>query len=85
MQQVILNIVEAFYEYFSAYSLQELLHSVGLDENDLFAEADRFVPHCLGALDQHQLLDDIIKSLIAPFYLDTHTQRFIENYLAEKA
>lgn len=85
MQQVILNIVEAFYEYFSAYSLQELLHSVGLDENDLFAEADRFVPHCLGALDQHQLLDDIIKSLISPFYLDTQTQRFIENYLAEKA
>lgn len=85
MQQVILDIVEAFYEYFGDYSLQELLHSVGLTENDLFIEADRFVPYCLGALDQHQLLDDIIKSLIAPFYLDTQTQRFIENYLAEKA
>ena len=84
MQQAILNIVEAFYEYFSDYSLQELLHSVGLAENDLFIEADRFAPHCLNALDQHGLLEDIIKSLIAPFYLDTQTQRFIENYLAEK-
>ncbi len=81
MQQVILNIVEAFYEYFSDYSLQELLHSVGLDENDLFIEADRFVPHCLGALDQHHLLDDIIKSLIAPFYLNDNTQKLIYSYL----
>jgi len=85
MQQVILNVVEAFYEYFGEYSLQELLHSVGLDQNDLFIEADRFVPHTLGALDQHGLLDEIIQSLIAPFYIDTQTQRFIENYLAEKA
>lgn len=84
IQQIILNVVEAFYEYFGEYSLQELLHSVGLDENDLFIEADRFIPHSLGTLEQMGILDDIIQSLIAPFYLDAQTQRFIENYLAEK-
>lgn len=85
MQQVILNVVEAFYEYFGEYSLQELLHSVGLDKNDLYIEAARFIPHTLGALDQHGLLDSIIQSLIAPFYLDSQTHRFIESFLAEKA
>ena len=82
MQAPILNVVAAFYEYFGEYSLQALLHSVGLNENDLFIEADRFIPYCLGALDTHNLLDDIIQSLIAPFYHNQATQQFIENYLA---
>ena len=82
MQALILNVVAAFYEYFGEYSLQALLHSVGLNENDLFIEADRFIPYCLGALDMHNLLDDIIQSLIAPFYHNQATQQFIENYLA---
>jgi len=81
MQQVILNVVEAYYEYFGDYSLQELLLSVGINEKDLFIEAQRFAPHGLKALDQHGLLDGLIKSLIEPFYLDENTQRFIANYL----
>ncbi|WP_010112419.1 hypothetical protein [Acinetobacter sp. P8-3-8] len=81
MQQVILNVVEAYYEYFGDCSLQELLLSVGIDEKDLFIEAQRFAPHSLTALEQHGLLDDLIKSLIEPFYLDENTQRFIANYL----
>lgn len=85
MQNVILNVVEAFYKYFGEYSLQELLHSVGLDKNDLYIEADRFIPYTLGALEQHGVLDSIIQSLTAPFYLDSQTHRFIENFLAEKA
>ncbi len=85
MQQIILNVVEAFYSYFGEYTLQELLHSVGLNENDLYIEAMRFAPYSLNALEQHGLLDDIIQSLIAPFYLNEQTHQFIENYLAEKA
>ena len=81
MQQVILNVVEAYYEYFGDYSLQELLLSVGINEKDLFIEAQRFAPYSLKALDQHGLLDDLIKSLIEPFYIDENTQRFIANYL----
>ena len=83
MQGIILKIVEAFYEYFGEHSLQELLHSVGLDERDLNAEALRFIPHCTQALDQHGLLDDIIRSLIEPFYIDAKTQQFIEEYFVK--
>lgn len=81
MQKIILNIVDAFYEYFSEYSLQELLHAVSLNQADLFNEAQRFAPFCLAALDENEILDDIISALIAPFYLDENTQKFIENYI----
>lgn len=81
MQKIILNIVDAFYEYFNDYSLQELLHAVSLDQADLLKEAQRFAPFCLAALNENRLLDDIISTLIAPFYLDENTQKFIENYI----
>lgn len=83
MQGIILKIVEGFYEYFGEYTLQELLHSVGLNENDLYSEAMRFIPYCLSALDEHSLLDDLIKALIEPFYLNQNTQQFIANYLSQ--
>ncbi|OTG66716.1 hypothetical protein [Acinetobacter silvestris] len=85
MQQLILSVVDGFYEYFGEYTLQELLHSVGLNEDDLLIEALRFMPYSLAALNEHGLLNDMIKSLIAPFYMNEQTHQFIENYLAEKA
>ena len=81
MQKIILHIVDAFYEYFSEYSLQALLHAVSLSQADLFKEAQRFAPFCLAALDKNGVLDDIISAFIAPFYLDENTQKFIENYI----
>jgi len=81
MQNIILNVVEAFYEYFGEYSLQELLHSVGINQNDLLIEAQRFAPYCLSALDQHDLLDDIIQSLLSPFYVNENTLKLINGYL----
>lgn len=84
MQQLILSVVAGFYEYFGTYTLQELLHSVGLNEDDLVTEALRFMPYSLNVLNEHALLDDLIQSLIAPFYISTQTHQFIENYLAAK-
>ncbi|WP_173910094.1 hypothetical protein [Acinetobacter sp. Marseille-Q1618] len=84
IQTIILEVVSAFYEYFSDYTLQELLHSVSLTQQDLFKEAERFAPYCLKALDQQNRLDDLIAALIAPFYLDDNTQQFIENYIQKQ-
>ncbi|MDM1763408.1 MULTISPECIES: hypothetical protein [unclassified Acinetobacter] len=82
MQHIILHVVAAFYEYFSEFSLQELLHSVGLNEHDLRLEAYRFIPSCIKALDEHDLLDSIIASLIAPFYQNEHTQQTIAHLMS---
>ena len=77
MQDIILHVVDAFYSYFGDFSLQELLHAVSLNEADLRMEAQRFGPHCLSALDSHNLLDSIIATLIVPFYQNTDTQQMI--------
>lgn len=84
MQNIILHVVEAFYQYFSEYTLQELLLSVGIDENDLYAEADRFVPFTLNALDQRGLLDAIVQSLLEPFYQSLATRHIIDECLEKQ-
>ena len=81
IRALILNIVEAFYDYFGEYSLQALLLAVGIDESDLFEEADRFIPSTLQALDSKKLLDPMIHSLIAPFYAESTTLKLIDDHL----
>ena len=83
LQQLILDVVAVFYDYFADYSLQELLQSVGLDEDDLHQEALRFLPHTIQALEQQGLLDGILKQLISPFYLSDTTHQFIEQYIQD--
>ena len=84
LQQVILDGVASFYDYFADYNLQELLQSIGLDEEDLHQEALRFLPYTLQALDQQGLLDGIIQELISPFYSSESTHQFIEQFIQEK-
>ncbi|MGC3819974.1 hypothetical protein [Acinetobacter sp. G11] len=83
LQQVVLDVVTVFYDYFADYNLQELLQSVGLNETDLHQEARRFLPYTLQALEQQGLLDGIIQELIAPFYSSENTHQFIEQFLQE--
>lgn len=84
LQQVILDVVAVFYDYFADYNLQELLQSVGLNEADLHQEALRFLPHAIQALEQQGLLDEILQQLISPFYLSETTHQFIEQYIQDK-
>ncbi|TCB69876.1 hypothetical protein E0H88_10100 [Acinetobacter sp. ANC 4216] len=84
LQQVVLDVVAGFYNYFTNYNLQELLQSVGLNEADLHQEARRFLPYTLQVLEQQGLLDGIIEELISPFYSSETTHQFINQYLQEK-
>ena len=81
MQQLIQSVVAAFYDYFGTYSLQDLLSAVGVVEDDLYEEADRFIPHVLAALDQRELLDSMIATLIDPFYHAVETQQLITSFI----
>jgi hypothetical protein len=83
LQQVILDVVAVFYDYFADYNLQELLHSVGLEEDDLHQEALRFLPHIIQALEQQGLLEEILEQLISPFYSSETTHQFIEQYIQD--
>lgn len=83
MQDIILHVVKSFYDYFAEYNLQELLESVGLNEQDLYLEAHRFAPHCFKALEDAGILDHLIQAFIAPFYAASSTTQFIEKFLDE--
>lgn len=81
MQSLILNVADAFYQHFAEYDLQSLFDAVGLDQNDLLAEAVRFLPPFFSTLDELNLLDPILCNLIEPFYQQPHIQDLIESHL----
>lgn len=85
IQDLVLGSLNAFYQYFADSDLQSLLHAVGLGIDDLYEEADRFLPHMCRALDQLDLLDDILKSLLEPFYLSPRTQQLIQAHYSNNA
>ena len=84
LQQLILDVAAEFYAYFADYPLQELLQSVGLTEQDLQQEAQRFLPYTLQSLEKRGVLDDILKRLIAPFYYSDSTHQFIAQYMQDQ-
>ena len=81
MQQLILSVVEAFYSHFGTYTLQALLLAVGVQEEDLYEEAERFAPHVFYALEQRGLLDGMIDALVSPFYAEQRTLDLILPFL----
>lgn len=78
MQDSILNVVDAFYQHFADSDLQALLHAVGLNKQDLYLEAHRFIPPLLQALNDLGLLDGILLSMFGSFYQDSATLALIE-------
>ena len=84
MQNIILDVVHAFYTYFGDYTLQELLLAVGIQEQDLHEESKRFIPFTLKAFEDKNILDDIINTLIEPFYTDENTLALIDTLINQK-
>ncbi|MEN8417710.1 hypothetical protein ABFO64_09370 [Acinetobacter radioresistens] len=80
LQQLILEGVNIFYQYFQEHSLKELLNAVGLTQDDLMNEGLRFIPSVLQALDQNDILDPLLHQLLSPFYAAPHTIELIRQY-----
>ncbi len=83
IQAIILHVVDAFYESFADYDLRALLNAVGLEEQDLHEEAQRFAPYFLQGLAQNDVLDTLIEALMQPFYQADSTQQLIQNFLSK--
>lgn len=83
IQELVFESLTAFYQHFATSDLQSLLHAVGLDVDDLYEEADRFLPHVCRALDQRGVLDDLLKSMLEPFYLSPRTQQLIQEHCGD--
>lgn len=84
MQSIILSVVSSFYDYFGEFTLQELLLAVGINEADLFDEAERFIPSTMHALAQKGLLDPMISSLVEPYFSASVTQQLIQDFINDQ-
>jgi hypothetical protein len=61
-------VVDGFFEAFGGYTPVELLHELGLDRDDLVADAVRFAPGVVGALVESGELERLLRAELAPFY-----------------
>lgn len=82
LQQLILSVVQSFYDYFSTYSLQDLLDAVGLKQHDLRIESLRFAPYFIAQLEQLNLLEPLLVHLLKPFYARVETLQIIQQHVA---
>ena len=83
IQTLILYGVEIFYRSNQDQSMEAMLQSIGLNENDLVTEYLRFYPKIINTLDQNGLLEPIIHTLLKPFYMRPNTLAIIQQHLPE--
>lgn len=84
IRQLINEGIQAFYDHFADSDLKSLLQAVGLDQQDLLEEAQRFAPYALQALERLQLLDSMLEGLLRPFYEASGTHQVIDQFLQEQ-
>jgi hypothetical protein len=61
-------VVDGFFDAFGGYTPLELLHELGLDRDDLVADAVGFAPGAVGALVESGELERLLRAELAPFY-----------------
>lgn len=81
MQQIILTGVDIFFDIYGQYPVAELLEEIGITQQHLTTEANRFLPQLITVLNQHHILDELIKMQLAGFYSSDTTLTLIEQSL----
>ncbi len=78
MQQIILTGVDIFFEVYGQYPITELLEEIGISQQHLVNEANRFLPQVIAVLNEHDVLDPLIKMQLADFYQSSTALSLIE-------
>ena len=81
LQQLILSVVQSFYTYFAEHNLQQLIHAVGLKQQDLRIEMLRFAPYFIAHLEQPELLEPLLMQVLKPFYTRIETLEIIQQHM----
>ncbi|MET0822593.1 MAG: hypothetical protein ABWY58_16650 [Aeromicrobium sp.] len=71
-------VVDGFFEAFGGYTPLELLHELGLDRDDLVADAVRFAPGIVGMLAESGELERLVRAELAPFYASDEVMRLLD-------
>lgn len=80
IQNLVLRGVEVFYEFYRDDTLQDLFYGIGLDEQDIYTEVQRFYPKLIRVLDREGLLEPLLVNVLSPFYARSETLSLIEQH-----
>jgi hypothetical protein len=78
MQKLILTGVDVFFEVYGQYPISELLEEIGISRQHLINDLNRFLPKLIETLNQHDVLDQLIRLQLAEFYQEPSTLALIE-------
>lgn len=70
--------IDTFFDKYGAASLAELLEDLGITRPLMLAEAMRFGPHVIGALQEQGLLEGSIRRLLERFYRSGRVEAVLE-------
>ncbi len=82
MQQIILTGVDIFFDIYGQYPVAELLEEIGINQQHLTTEANRWLPQLIDVLNQHHILDELIRMQLAGFYSSDDTLTLIEQSIS---
>lgn len=85
LQRLIFTGIDVFFEFYGDYPLSELLEEIGISKQHLFNDANRFLPRAITALNQHNVLDQLIRLQLSDFYLSSSTLNIIQQSLINPA
>jgi len=80
IQNLVLRGVEVFYEFYRDDTLQDLFYGIGLNEQDIYTEVQRFYPKLIRVLDREGLLEPLLVNVLSPFYARSETLSLIEQH-----
>lgn len=81
LQRLIFTGIEVFFEFYGDYPVSELLDEIGIGKQHLINDANRFLPQAIAALNQHHVLDQLIRLQLSDFYLSASTLDIIQQSL----
>lgn len=85
LQRLIFTGIDVFFEVYSAYPVSELLEEIGISKQHLINDGNRFLPQAIAALNQHHVLDQLIRLQLNDFYSSATTLNLIQQGLSASA
>lgn len=82
LQRLIFTGIDVFFEVYGDYPVSELLEEIGISKQHLINDANRFLPKAIAALNQHHVLDQLIRLQLNDFYLSADTLSLIQQNLS---
>lgn len=83
MQHLIDTGIDVFFEVYGEYPVATLLDEIGISRQHLLNDAYRFTPRFIQVLNEHQVLDQLIRLQLSDFYRHDDTLGLITQHIGK--